>query len=124
MIRGVHTMFYSSDADGLRAFLRDRLGLHSTDVGDGWLIFDLPEAEMGCHPIEKGPDMPPVQSGTHDISFYCDDIEKTVAELKARGVEFTEGIADHGYGLVTHFKVPGNFAVQLYQPRYRKTTAN
>ena len=59
-------------------------------------------------------------SGTHDISFYCDDIHRTVAELKARGVEFTDGVEDHGYGLVTHFKMPGDFQVQLYQPRYAK----
>ena len=52
MIRGVHTMFYSSDADGLRSFLRDKLGFSFTDVGGGWLIFDLPEAEMGCHPAD------------------------------------------------------------------------
>jgi hypothetical protein len=39
MIRGVHTMFYSSDATALRAFLRDNLGFPFTDVGDGWLIF-------------------------------------------------------------------------------------
>ena len=45
MIKGVHTMFYTSQAAELRAFLRDTLGLPSTDVGDGWLIFDLPEAE-------------------------------------------------------------------------------
>ena len=48
MIKGVHTMFYSSDAEGLRIFLRDKLGLKATDVGYGWLIFDLPEADMGC----------------------------------------------------------------------------
>src|SRR5262245_28332665 len=116
MIRGVHTMFYSSEADALRAFFRDKLGLSCTDVGGGWLIFDIPEAEMGCHPAEKGDG---VASGTPHISFYCDDIQKTVAELKGRGVEFTEPVADHGYGLVTHFKVPGGFAVQLYQPRYK-----
>jgi predicted enzyme related to lactoylglutathione lyase len=121
MIRGVHTMFYSSEPEALRAFLRDKLGFSATDVGGGWLIFDLPEADMGCHPTDKGEENPP--SGTCDISFYCDDIEKTVAELKGRGVEFTEGIADHGYGLVTHFKVPGGFAVQLYQPRYTKRAA-
>jgi predicted enzyme related to lactoylglutathione lyase len=119
MIRGVHTMFYSSDAAGLRAFFSDKLGLKATDVGDGWLIFDLPEADLGCHPTEKGDDEAP-ESGTADISFYCDDIEKTVAELKARGVEFTAPVADHGYGLVTHFKVPGGFAIQLYQPKYAK----
>jgi catechol 2,3-dioxygenase-like lactoylglutathione lyase family enzyme len=117
MIRGVHTMFYTSEPDALRAFFRDKLGLPCTDVGEGWLIFDLPEADLGCHPTEKGSGVP---SGTHDISFYCDDIEKTVAELTARGVEFTEPVADRGYGLVTYFKVPGGFAVQLYQPRYSK----
>ena len=37
-----------------------------------------------------------------------------------RGVEFTDDIQDHGYGLVTHFKVPGGFVLQLYQPRYGK----
>src|SRR5438552_8919777 len=118
MIRGVHTMFYTSEPEALRAFLRDKLGFHATDVGGGWLIFDLPEADMGCHPLEKeGRD---VHSGTADISFYCDDIEKTVAQLKAKGVEFTKPVVDQGYGLVTFFKVPGNFELQLYQPRYSK----
>ena len=119
MIKGVHTMFYSSKPAELRDFLRDQLGFSFTDVGDGWLIFDLPEADMGCHPTE-GEDGPP--SGTAHISFYCDDVQRTVAELKARGVEFTDGIADHGYGLVTHFRMPGGFTVQLYQPRYAKHT--
>ena len=117
MIKGVHTMFYSSKPEELRAFLRDKLGFRSTDVGDGWLIFELPEADMGCHPsgTEDGH-----ASGTRDVSFYCDDIKKTVDELTARGVEFTEDISDQGYGLVTHFKMPGDFTAQLYQPRYEK----
>ena len=117
MIRGVHAMFYTSEPEALRAFLRDKLRLPHSDVGEGWLIFDLPEADMGCHPADEKDGAP---SGTHDISFYCDDIDTTVAELKARGVEFTGPVVDHGYGLVTHFKVPGGFAVQLYQPRYSK----
>ena len=116
MIRGLHAMFYSSKAAELRAFFRDKLGFDGTDVGDGWLIFGVPEADLGVHPTEG--DDP--ASGTADISFYCDDIEATVRELKARGVEFTQGIEDHGYGFVTHFKVPGDFVVQLYQPKYEK----
>jgi catechol 2,3-dioxygenase-like lactoylglutathione lyase family enzyme len=116
MIKGLHAMFYSSKAAELRAFFRDKLGLEGADVGDGWLIFDAPEADLGVHPTEGGD--PP--SGTADISFYCDDIVATVRELKARGVEFTQEVEDHGYGLVTHFKVPGGFAVQLYQPKYEK----
>src|SRR3954468_11005504 len=116
MIRGVHTMFYSSEADALRAFIRDKLGFKAHDLGGGWLIFDLPEADMGVHPTDTEDGG---TSGTHDISFYCDDIEKTVAELKAKGVEFTEAVQDQGYGLVTHFKAPGNFQLQLFQPRYK-----
>ena len=116
MIRGLHAMFYSSQAAELRAFLRDKVGLKGVDVGEGWLIFDAPEADLGVHPTENNG--PP--SGTADVSFYCDDIEATVREMKAKGVEFTGPVEDHGYGLVTHFKVPGGFRIQLYQPRYSK----
>ena len=117
MITGVHTMFYTSEPEALRSFIRDKLGFSYTDVGDGWLIFDLPEAEMGYHPAEAEEGQP---SGTHYISFYCDDIEKTVAQLKARGVQFTDEVRDVGYGLATQFRMPGDFQVQLFQPRYAK----
>ncbi|GAB91081.1 VOC family protein [Gordonia rhizosphera] len=116
MIRGMHAMFYPTEADALRTFLADKLGLPGTDTGGGWLILDAPEADIGVHPTDG--DNPP--SGTADISFYRDDIEQTVGELTARGVEFTGDIEDHGYGLVTHFRVPGGFTVQLYQPRHQK----
>jgi len=43
----------------------------------------------------------------YDISFYCDNIHQTVGELRQRGVEFTDKVSDQGYGLVTHFKMPG-----------------
>ena len=117
MIKGVHTMFYTSQPEQLRAFIRDKLGFPYTDVGEGWLIFDVPEADMGCHPAEAADGQ---RSGTHYISFYCDDIRKTVSELKSRGVEFTDDVADAGYGLATHFKMPGDLKVQLYQPHYEK----
>jgi hypothetical protein len=115
-------MFYSSDADATRAFLRDKLRFPFTDVGGGWLIFDLPEADMGCHPTptcgNEGNPVPP--AGTQSISFHCDRIEPTVSELKSRGVEFTRPITDAGYGLVTAFKMPGGIEVELYQPHYSK----
>jgi predicted enzyme related to lactoylglutathione lyase len=117
MIRGMHGMFYTSEPEALRAFFRDKLGFPAHDVVEGWLIFNMAEADLGCHPADPQEGAP---SGTADISFYCDDIEKTVAQLKSRGVEFVAPVADHGYGLVTHFKVPGGFQVQLYQPRYSK----
>ena len=74
---------------------------------------------MGCHPSdETGKNGAP--SGTHSISFYCDDIAQTVKELKEKNVEFKGEIEDQGFGFVTYFKVPGNFYLQLYQPKYKK----
>ena len=118
MIRGVHTMFYSSEPDALRSFIRDKLGFPSVDIGEGWLIFKVPEADLGCHPAGEPPQGAP--AGTHDISFYCDDIKKTVQELEGRGVHFSQPIEDHGYGFVTYFDMPGGVHVQLYEPKYSK----
>lgn len=115
-------MFYSSEPEALREFLRDKLDFPYTDVKDGWLIFDLPEADMGCHPADESRQHGE-PSGTHNISFYCDDVEKTVEELEARGVEFIGEIEDVGFGLSTQFKMPGDLRVQLYQPRYTKRSA-
>src|SRR6185295_8880321 len=114
MIKGVHTMFYSSQADEIRAFLRDKLELPFSDVGEGWLIFDVPAADIGCHPSEKS---------FHEMSFYCDDIEDTVAALKKKGVKFTSKVANQGWGLATTFRIPGGGEVTLYQPLYTKKRA-
>jgi hypothetical protein len=82
-----------------------------TLVTAGWLIFNLSEADLGVHPSEET---------HHSISFYCDDIQKTVDDLRLRGVEFTSGISDEGWGMLTHFRMPGNMEVELYQPKYAK----
>jgi catechol 2,3-dioxygenase-like lactoylglutathione lyase family enzyme len=118
MIKGLHGMLYSSDAEATRTFLRDKLRLPCSDVGGGWLIFDVPEADLGVHPTESAPGEP--APGTHDVSFYCDDIQATVAELRGRGVTFLDEITDQGYGLSTHLELPGGVRMQIYQPLYRK----
>jgi hypothetical protein len=118
MIRGIHGLLYSSDPEATRAFFRDKVRLPGCDVGEGWWIFDFPEGDLGVHPVED-----PGEAGVHDVSFYCDDIHGTVADLKSRGVEFTADVQDHGYGLVTYFTAPGGVTVQLYEPRYTKSAA-
>ena len=119
MIQGVHTMFYTSQPEALRAFLRDKLGFPAHDLGDGWLIFDLPEADLGCHPAdEHGKHGAP--AGTHDISFYCEDVDATVEELRDRGVEFDGEIRDMGFARAIRMKMPGDVEVLLYEPKYVK----
>jgi catechol 2,3-dioxygenase-like lactoylglutathione lyase family enzyme len=115
MIRGIHGLLYSSDPEATRAFFRDTMKLPGSDVGEGWWIFDFAEGDLGVHPVEDEGD-----AGMHDVSFYCDDIEGTVADLKSRGVTFTKPVEDHGYGLVTYLAAPGGITIQLYEPRYVK----
>src|SRR4051812_19213487 len=79
-ITGVHALLYSSEADRLRETLRDVFGWQHVDAGGGWLIFALPPAELGVHPGDEG---------HHEISLMCEDIESTVAELRAKGVVFS-----------------------------------
>jgi hypothetical protein len=118
MIKGIHAMFYSTDPAGLRSFFRDKLGLSHSDVGDGWLIFDAAEAEVGVHPADEALG---VMSGKHDISLYCDKIEKTKSQLEKKGVEFAGPITDLGWGMATQMIVPGGFNITLYEPKYKKS---
>ena len=48
----------------------------------------------------------------------CDDVEATVADLTAKGVEFTSPIEDQGFGRLTRLRVPGAREIGLYQPRH------
>lgn len=109
MIKGLHAMFYSANAEADRAFLRDVLELPHVDVGGGWLIFTAPVGEIGCHPHD---------STCQDFSFFCEDLVGTVGTLKAKGVEFTRDIRDDGFGWTTEFKMPGGQAVMLYEAKY------
>jgi catechol 2,3-dioxygenase-like lactoylglutathione lyase family enzyme len=106
---------FSRDADGLRAFLRDVLGLSGVDAGGGWLIFALPPAELAAHPSETG--------GRHEIYLMCDDVVATVAELEAKGVQFTRPVSDEGFGLMTAMRVPGGDELGLYEPRHASPLA-
>ena len=52
MIKGVHITYFTPRADEMRAFMRDKLKLAYTDVGGGWLIFNVPHTEMAPHPFD------------------------------------------------------------------------
>ncbi len=115
MIRGIHGLFFSSRPSLTRAFLRDKLNLPATDIGKGWLIFDVPAAELGVHPVESGRKH---AVGVHDVSFVCDDLPGTVADLRSRGVRFEDEITEQSYGFTIHFTMPGGIRVQLFEPKY------
>jgi hypothetical protein len=110
MITGAHAIIYSQQADEVRTFLRDILGFDSVDAGEGWLIFALPPAELAVHPTD-GP-------SRHELYLLCDDINATVADLKAKGVELSRPISDQGWGLLTAVRLPGGAELGIYEPRH------
>lgn len=110
MIIGVHAILFTRDPEGVRAFFRDVLGLPSVDAGGGWPIFALPPAELAAHPTDK--------QGHHQLYLMCDTIEATVKELKGKGVEFTAGITDAGWGFVTLLRLPDASELALYEPKH------
>ncbi|MFD9908733.1 VOC family protein [Streptomyces sp. NPDC059063] len=114
MINGAHVILYSHDAEADRAFFRDVLGHPHVDAGGGWLIFGLPPAEVAVHPT-AGPE-------AHELYFMCDDVTATVRELTEKGVTFTQGITDAGWGLLTRFRLPGGGEVGMYEPRHERAT--
>lgn len=119
MINGSHTIIYADDAAAAREFFRDVLGFGNVDAHDGWLIFKLPPAELGIHPSGQG-DAPSEAkpSARHELFFMCDDVEATVGELGAKGVEFTRPVEDQGFGLIAYLRVPGAGEIGLYQPKH------
>ena len=112
MITGAHAIVFAEDPGAARDFFGDTLGLRAVDAGGGWLIFALPPAELACHPTA------PEGSGRHELFLMCDDIEATVAELEAKGVELAAPISEAGFGRMTRLRVPGGGELGLYEPTH------
>ncbi len=108
-ITGVHAIVYTSEPDAVRAIFRDVFGWDHVDAGGGWLIFALPPAEVGVHPAE---------APQHELSLMCDDLEATITELRAKGVEIKGEPHAAGFGLTTTIVLPGDLEMMLYQPRH------
>jgi len=110
MINGAHVIIYSRDAEADRAFFRDVLEYPHVDAGHGWLIFKLPPAEVAVHPAE---------AESHELFLMCDDLDGTIAELTARGVEFVKPVERQPWGVLTSIRLPGGGELGLYQPLHQ-----
>jgi hypothetical protein len=111
MIIGAHSIIYSRKPEVDRAFLRDMLGLPNVDVGDGWLIFGLPPAELAVHPSRK--------NNVHEFYFMCADIGAFVAAMAKRHVPCGP-IQSMGWGELTQVTLPGGGKLGVYQPRHAR----
>lgn len=114
MISGAHAILYSKKPEKDRAFFRDVLQLPHVDVGDGWLIFGLPPAEVAVHPSAK--------NDLHELYLICDDVRALVAAMKTRRIKCAP-VRDQGWGLVTQLTLPGGGTLGVYEPRHARPKA-
>lgn len=110
MIKGVHAIVFSRDAEADREFFRTVLAWDHVDAHDGWLIFAQPPAELAIHPW--------TENSLHRLYLMSDDLDGDVAALQARGVEFNGLAADQGFGRIAGFRLPGGGELHLYQPAH------
>jgi hypothetical protein len=85
MIAGAHFLLYSKEPEADRAFFKTVLEFPSVDIGEGWLIFGLPPAELAVHPGEGEfvhGEHPMVGAVLH---LMCDDLASVIGLLKRKG---------------------------------------
>ncbi|SRR6266852_753067 len=109
MISGAHAIIHSKDAEAGRKFFRDVLKFPHVDVGEGWLIFALPPAELAVHPARK--------NGTHELYLMCDDIKAMVRQLEREKVKYSNP-SEENWGTLVMVKLPGGGELGLYQPKH------
>jgi len=101
---------FSAEAEKVRAFFSDVLGMPSADAGGGWLIFALPPAELAVHPADG--------ETRHELYLMCDDIQATLADLRGKGVEVAREVSDQGWGLLAAIRLPDGSELPIYEPRH------
>jgi catechol 2,3-dioxygenase-like lactoylglutathione lyase family enzyme len=81
----VATRLPAQDLDRARAFYAERLGLHPAEEREGGLLYRCRSGEFALFQSANA------ASGSHtQMAFQVDDIDATVAQLRARGVVFED----------------------------------
>src|SRR5690242_8050109 len=119
MITGAHFLLYSNDADADRAFFRDVLQWQSVNLGENWLIFRVPPAEMAVHPgsgdfVQRHGD-----EALLGIVLYLmtDNLAATIQSLEKRGIRCSPVVRAE-WGSSTTLRLPSGGHIGVYQPTH------
>jgi hypothetical protein len=119
MISGAHVLLYSKDPEADRAFLKTVLEFSSIDLGEGWLLFALPPAEMAVHPgdgdfVQMHAEHPMLGAVLY---LMCDDLRSAMQTLESKGVTCATPV-EADWGISTSIRLPSGGEIGLYQPRH------
>jgi hypothetical protein len=116
MIAGAHLLLYSKDPEADRAFFKTVLECRSIDLGEGWLIFALPPAELAVHPGDGEFDAEHPMLGAL-LYLMCDDLGNVIRLLKGKGMDCATPV-EADWGISTSVRLPSGGEIGLYQPAH------
>jgi hypothetical protein len=120
MIAGAHFLLFSKDPEADRAFFKTVLEFPSVDLGDGWLLFALPPAELAVHPgdgefVQMHAEHPMLGALLY---LMCDDLGSVIGSLKSKGVACANPV-EAEWGISTSIRLPSGGEIGLYHPTHR-----
>jgi hypothetical protein len=90
------------------------LKLTHVDVGEGWLIFGLPPAELAVHPSDK--------NDIQELYLLCDDVQKFIQEMTQHHIK-CDPVQNRNWGQITQITLPGGGKLGVYQPSHARPKA-
>jgi lactoylglutathione lyase len=108
-----HVYYWTEDMDRAVAFYRDVVGLRMVRRdGANWAVFDAGGRQFALHGAVEGR---PVKPGGATAVFSVDDLERAMATLRERGVEFGHEGDVEGYARFASFADPDGNTVQIIE---------
>ena len=116
MLFGKHLLatiwLYSNDVEAMKDFYGRVLGMNLFDEHRGTVHFDGGGVRLSLHPVEEDE-----EGGWGFLVFIVEDgIQAVCEELTARGVSFTEELAEAEFGTTASFKDPAGNLLFVWEP--------
>jgi catechol 2,3-dioxygenase-like lactoylglutathione lyase family enzyme len=90
-----------SDARRSAKWYGEKLGFETSNEDDHWVITRPKGADWMLHLCEGK-----LEPGNTGIGLYCEDVERTVADLKKKGVRFDQDYVKQDWGGSASFMDP------------------
>jgi catechol 2,3-dioxygenase-like lactoylglutathione lyase family enzyme len=115
LIKKAVVTIYVSDVDAANKFYTETLGMKQiAKYGKEWAEVESYGVTIGLHPSREYSPKPGSGSAL-SIGFEVDDLDRSVTELKSKGVRFSRNINEDGTVRLAHFSDPDGNPLYLSQ---------